>query len=96
MNTLFRNESDRLSSELIREAISATRGIWGEPPANGMITFVDASKVKRKRDPGRCYRKAGFKHVGFTQRGLFVFQLLAHEMPEPQFLPDSQTELALR
>ena len=26
-----------------------------------MITFVDADKVRRKRDPGRCYIKAGFR-----------------------------------
>ena len=27
-----------------------------------MITFVDPGKTRRKRDPGRCFRKAGF-HV---------------------------------
>jgi hypothetical protein len=72
-----------LSSDLIREAIAATLAQWREPPALGMVTFVDASKVRRKRDPGRCYRRAGFRHVGFTKGGLWAFQLLPEEMPKP-------------
>jgi hypothetical protein len=83
MNSLFRNEGAGLSSELIREGVSATLGEWPSPPPLGMVTFVDADKTRRKRDPGRCYRKAGFKHVGFTKAGLWVFQMLPHEMPEP-------------
>lgn len=83
VNSLFRNEDAGLSSELIREAIAATRWHFGEPPALGMVTFVDAGKVRRKRDPGRCYRKAGFQHVGFTEGGLWAFQLLPAEMPAP-------------
>lgn len=80
----FRNEGAGLSSELIRAAVAATRWRWREVPALGMITFVDASKVKHKRDPGRCYAKAGFKRCGETQGGLLAFQLLAHEMPDPE------------
>ena len=72
VNSLFRNESVAyLSSELIREAIAATRSIWNPPPL-GMVTFVDASKIRRKRDPGRCYRRAGFKHVGFSHDSVAV------------------------
>lgn len=81
VNSLFRNESESLSSELIREAIAATRTIW-EPPSLGIITFVDAKKTRRKRDPGRCYRKAGFQHVGFTKGGLWAFQMLPADMPQ--------------
>jgi hypothetical protein len=81
VNSLFRNEGAGLSSELILEAVAATRWFWPEPPALGMITFVDASKVRRKRDPGRCYRRAGFEHVGFTKAGLYAFQLLPERMP---------------
>lgn len=50
----------------------------------GMITFVDARKVRRKRDPGRCFRKAGFREVGATKGGLIALQLLPHEMPAPE------------
>jgi len=49
------------SSDLITEAIAATRFYWNAPP-EGMITFVDPKKTRHKRDPGRCFRKAGF-HV---------------------------------
>jgi hypothetical protein len=45
------------------------------------VSFVDASQARHKRDPGRCYRKAGWKHVGFTKGGLWVFQQLPNEMP---------------
>jgi hypothetical protein len=69
MNTAFRNEGAGLSSELIREAIAATRYIaanlpawdFGAVPALGLVTFVDPDKTRRKRDPGRCYRRAGFE-----------------------------------
>ena len=78
----FRNESPHLSSELIREAVAATRSLW-EPPPLGMVTFVDTTKTRHKRDPGRCYRKAGFKPCGFTKGGLVALQMLPEDMPEP-------------
>lgn len=81
VNSLFRNEGAGLSSELILEAVAVTRSIWPEVPALGMITFVDADKTRAKRDPGRCYRRAGFQHVGFTKGGLWTFQLLEADMP---------------
>lgn len=82
INSLFRNESPALSSSLIRQAVAATRWHYGEPPDLGMVTFVDPDKVRRKRDPGRCYIKAGFRRVGFTEGGLVALQLLGHEMPD--------------
>lgn len=81
VNSMFRNEGAGLSSELIREAISATISNWPQVPSLGMVTFVDASKVRHKRDPGRCYIKAGFKRVGETNGGLVALQLLADGMP---------------
>lgn len=69
VNSLFRNESPNLASELIREAVAATRAMWPEVPALGMVTFVDAGKVRHKRDPGRCYLRAGFRRVGKTGGG---------------------------
>lgn len=79
----FRNESTRRASDMIREAVAATLAYFGAPPELGIVTFVDASKVKRTRQPGRCYLKAGFKVVGKTQGGLVALQLLPHEMPDP-------------
>jgi hypothetical protein len=81
VNSLFRNEGAGLSSELILEAVAVTRNVWPDIPAYGMVSFVDASKTRRKRDPGRCYRRAGFEHVGYTKGGLYAFQLWPDRMP---------------
>lgn len=82
VNSLFRNEGTDLSSELIRQAVAVTRWQWPNTPELGMITFIDTAKVRRKRDWGRCYRRAGFQHVGYTKGGLFALQLLPADMPE--------------
>ena len=83
VNSMFRNEGAGLSSELILEAIAVTRSIW-EPPELGIISFVDAGKVRHKRDPGRCYKRAGFLLVGKTKSaGLLAFQLRPEDMPTP-------------
>lgn len=85
MCSAFRNESAHLSSELILDAVSCTRAKWPSVPALGMVTFVDASKVRRKRDPGRCYRRAGFRPCGTTKGGLIALQLLAQDMPPAHY-----------
>lgn len=79
--SMFRNEGAGLSSELIREAVAATRAAW-PAPEGGMVTFVDSTKVRHKRDPGRCFLKAGFRVVGATRGGLVALQMLPGEMPE--------------
>ena len=86
INSLFRNEGAGLSSALITEAVALTRAYW-EPPPLGIVSFVDATKTRRKRDPGRCYRRAGWTHVGFTQGGLYAFQQKPEDMPEPLGIP---------
>ena len=93
VNSLFRNESAHLSSELIREAIAVTLWEWPDPPDLGMVTFVDAGKVRRKRDPGRCYLRAGFERVGETKGGLVALQLLPDAMPAPAAPNDLQMQL---
>ena len=70
-NPIFRKECEGLASEFIREALAATRWCWGLPPEPwGMVTFVDAAKVRHKRDPGRCFRRAGWTDDGLTTKGL--------------------------
>lgn len=84
VNSIFRKECDGIASEFIREAIAATRWFWPEVPTLGIITFVDENKVRHKRDPGRCYLRAGFRLVGRTKvNELLAYQLLPAEMPEP-------------
>ena len=84
INSAFRRESGPLASELIREAIAATRWYWPEVPELGMVTFIDTQKVRHKRDFGRCYVRAGFMRLKErTKGGLVVMQMLPQEMPEP-------------
>jgi hypothetical protein len=78
----FRNESPHLSSELIRQAVAATVWRYGAPPELGMVTFVNAGKVRHKRDPGRCFIRAGWTVVGETKGGLVALQVLPDAMPE--------------
>lgn len=91
----FRNESAALSSDLIREAVAATVWRWPAPPDGGMVTFVDRGKVRHKRDPGRCFLRAGFRHVGETLGGLVALQLLPDDMPDPLAPGRTQLEMAL-
>lgn len=80
---MFRNEGAGLSSELITEAVAATRWVWRGMPRNGFITMVDRSKTRPKKDPGYCYRMAGWQEVGRTDNGLVVLGLAPEKMPEP-------------
>jgi hypothetical protein len=77
---------------MIREAVAATRSFW-EPPALGIVTFIDRDKVKRKRDYGRCYLRAGFKPCGETKGGLLAFQMLPQDMPEAELPIGAQADL---
>jgi hypothetical protein len=82
--TCFRNESWHLSSDLIRQAVAVTRWFWPEPPLDGMVTFVNPRLIRKKRDPGRCFRRAGWIVRGWTPRGLLVLQLPPEVMPGAQ------------
>ena len=91
VNSLFRNERPDLylSSELILEAVAATRAFFGDPPELGMVTFVDPTKTLtkpyRKQQPGGCYRKAGFTVVGETKvNKLVALQLAPDAMPKAE------------
>lgn len=63
--SFFRNEGAGLASDLILSAMEATEEIWGPPPQ--WLTMVDPGKVRRKRDPGRCFIRAGYRPVGITK-----------------------------
>jgi hypothetical protein len=89
-NCLFRNEGAGLSSTLIIEAVSITRAIWDDPPTGGIITFINPDKIRKKRDPGRCYKKAGFSLVGKTKiHRRLCFQLKPDDFP-PAMRPDEK------
>lgn len=72
--TIFRNESCALSSDMIRAAVRATVSEWGQPPKDGIVTYVDATAI-RSSNPGCCFRAAGFKRIGRSKhRGLILLQ----------------------
>ena len=90
----FRNEGAGRSSDLIRDAVSATRAYFGAPPLLGMITFVDRAKTRAKANPGHCYIIAGFRPVQDTKGGLAALQMLPRQMPAPKLGIDFQHEFA--
>lgn len=88
MCSAFRNEGAGVASEMILEALAATQAYYGAPPILGMVTFLDTTKVKPTRVRGVdvwgwTWRKAGFRHVGYTAGGLMAFQLPPGGFPEP-------------
>ena len=56
---IFRNESSRLSSDIILEAERCATNYWGP---NRFYTYVDAGKVK-SANPGYCFKVAGYRFV---------------------------------
>lgn len=78
--SIFRNEAAGLSSSLIAEAVAATKFYYGEPPALGIITFVKPSAI-RSRNPGYCFKKAGWRLAGAAKDGKPCLQLLPSAMP---------------
>jgi hypothetical protein len=80
----FRNESSTMSSTLVTQAVAATRHRWPTIPDLGMVTFIDPKKTRHKRDPGRCFRKAGFKPDGYTKGGLVALRLHPQDFPPPE------------
>lgn len=96
----FRNEGAGIASELIIEAVAATKWFYGKPPPLGMITFVDRRKViptmvRGEKTWGRTYRLAGFKDAGDTKGGLMALQLLGEAMPPAEQAFGMQTALAV-
>lgn len=67
---LFRNESRRKSSEIILECEQIALKRWGE---HRMFTYVDPSKVA-SRNPGYCFKQAGWDLVKTTAGGLLLLE----------------------
>lgn len=83
VNSCFRREGGARASDLIRDAVAATRWFYGDPPALGMVTFIDRDKVKpRRAGYGKCYLAAGFEEDGETEGGLLAVRLKPENMPE--------------
>jgi len=68
--SVFRNESEYLSSDLIREAEQLAQRRW---PGMRMFTYVDPNKIK-STNPGYCFKMAGWTRCGKTQGGLVILE----------------------
>jgi hypothetical protein len=94
----FRNEGAGRASDMIRDAVAATRARYEVIPALGMITFLDRAQVRPVKVRGavtwgRTWTLAGFRHVGETAGGLMAWQLLPADMPTPCAAAGSQARL---
>lgn len=67
---VFRNESEHLSSTLIRQADAIADDVWTD---RRHYTYVDSKKVA-SANPGYCFIAAGWKRCGFTKGGLLVLE----------------------
>lgn len=68
---VFRNEGPQLSSYLIRAADAIA---WERWPGERLYTYVDPGKTRRKRDPGRCFIRAGWRSFGWSKGGLRILE----------------------
>ncbi len=77
----FRNESDHRSSDMIRDAETWA---WARWPGLRLWTYVNPRKVK-SRNPGYCFKAAGWRFCGLTSRGLHILEKLPIQVePNPQ------------
>ena len=82
----FRSEGAGRASDLIRQAVAATRAHYGDPPPLGMVTFINREKVRPTMVRGVevwgwTYLKAGFVVAGETQGGLLALRMPPDAMP---------------
>lgn len=66
--SVFRNESNHLSSQLILEAEQIA---WERWPGERLYTYVNARKI-RSVNPGYCFKKAGWRECGVTKYNKLV------------------------
>lgn len=70
--SVFRNEGDMLSSDLVREAMAIA---WLRWPGARLYTYVNAEKVESE-NPGYCFKVAGWQSAGKTKGGLDILEAL--------------------
>lgn len=68
--SIFRNESNRLSSDIILEAEHFAVEKWGVGRA---FTMIDPQKIASK-NPGYCFKRAGWKLCGRTKNGKLILE----------------------
>ena len=94
--SIFRNEGVARSSDLIRSATALTVAYWERRwglPAVPLTTEVDPAKVRTKRDPGRCFLRAGWRRIGVV-RGLVVLEAPTAQRLISDFEPCEDEEIS--
>lgn len=74
--SIFRREGGQQASRLVLAATDMTIAYWAlvyGMPEVPLRTEVDPEKTRRKRDPGRCFRRAGWELWSKDHRGLYLF-----------------------
>ena len=66
--TIFRNEGELLSSDLILDAEKAIAACGHDCGPDGLITYVWADRVESS-NPGYCFQVAGWKKRGWSADG---------------------------
>ncbi len=94
----FRNEGAAKSSDLIRDALAATRFVYGDPPELGLISFIDERKVRPTKVRGQdvygwTWLKAGARVAGRTKGGLLAVQFTPDVIPPPSMAIGFQADL---
>lgn len=90
--SIFRNEGAALASDLILDAVAATRARYGRPPDLGLVTFVKPDAI-RSTNPGYCFQQAGFRLAGHAKDGKPCLQLLPDDMPPAEPAVGSQGDI---
>ena len=68
--SIFRNESSRLSSDLILSAEPFAEAWW---PGERLYTYVNPRRIA-STNPGYCFKVAGWKLCGKTKSGLLILE----------------------
>lgn len=63
--TIFRNEGDMLSSELVLDAELAIAALGHNCGPSGLLTYVCIREVQSP-NPGYCFQRAGWQRIGWS------------------------------
>jgi len=75
--SVFRNEGEQKSSELILWAEEYARDLW---PGLQLYSWIWDGKVK-STNPGYCFKMAGWKHAGRNKDGRLTLLVKRPELP---------------
>jgi hypothetical protein len=75
---IFRNESQRRSSDIILECEQIALNKWGP---NRVYTYVNPKKI-RSANPGYCFKMAGWRKCGESKSGQHLLEKILSQVPQ--------------